>query len=62
MAFDSYGFGLSDRNHPFQYGNALWARQAVDVLDALEIRRAVVLGLPGGAGLKVTVSEVSDAA
>jgi 2-hydroxymuconate-semialdehyde hydrolase len=48
VAFDSYGFGLSDRNHPFQYGNALWARQAIDVLDALEIRRAVVLGHSAG--------------
>jgi pimeloyl-ACP methyl ester carboxylesterase len=48
VAFDSYGFGLSDRNHPLEYGNALWARQAIDVLDALEIRRAVVLGHSAG--------------
>ena len=48
VAFDSYGFGLSDRNHPFEYGNALWARQAIDVLDALEIQRAVVLGHSAG--------------
>jgi 2-hydroxymuconate-semialdehyde hydrolase len=48
IAFDSYGFGLSDRNHPLQYGIALWARQAVDVLDALEIDRAVVLGHSAG--------------
>jgi pimeloyl-ACP methyl ester carboxylesterase len=48
VAFDSYGFGLSDRNHPFEYGNALWARQAIDVLDALEIERVVVLGHSAG--------------
>ncbi len=48
VAFDSYGFGLSDRNHPFEYGNALWARQAIDVLDALEIERAVVVGHSAG--------------
>jgi pimeloyl-ACP methyl ester carboxylesterase len=48
VAFDSYGFGLSDRNHPFEYGNALWARQSIDVLDALEIQRAVVLGHSAG--------------
>lgn len=48
VAFDSYGFGLSDRDHPFRYGNALWARQAIDVLDALEIRRAVVVGHSAG--------------
>ena len=44
----TYGFGSSDRNHPFEYGNALWARQAIDVLDALEIERAVVLGHSAG--------------
>lgn len=48
VAFDNYGFGLSDRNHPFEYGNALWARQAIDVLDALEIQRAVILGHSAG--------------
>ena len=48
IAFDSYGFGLSDREHPFRYGNALWARQAIDVLDALEIDRAIVLGHSAG--------------
>jgi pimeloyl-ACP methyl ester carboxylesterase len=48
VAFDSYGFGLSDRSHPLQYGLALWARQAVDVLDALEIKSAVVLGHSAG--------------
>jgi pimeloyl-ACP methyl ester carboxylesterase len=48
VAFDSYGFGLSDRSHPLQYGLALWARQAVDVLDALEIESAVVLGHSAG--------------
>ncbi len=48
VAFDNYGFGLSDRNHPFEYGNALWARQAIDVLDALEIERAVVVGHSAG--------------
>lgn len=48
VAFDNYGFGLSDRNHPFGYGNALWARQAVDVLDALGVERATVLGHSAG--------------
>lgn len=48
VGFDSYGFGLSDRGHPLRYGNALWARQAVDVLDALAIERVVVLGHSAG--------------
>jgi 2-hydroxymuconate-semialdehyde hydrolase len=48
IGFDSYGFGLSDRNHPFRYGNALWSRQAIDVLDALGIGRATVVGHSAG--------------
>ncbi len=48
VGFDCYGFGLSDRSHGLQFGLALWARQAVDVLDALEIERAVVLGHSAG--------------
>jgi len=48
VAFDNYGVGLSDRNHPFRYGNALWEEQAIDVLDALGIRRSVVVGHSAG--------------
>ena len=49
VAFDNYGYGLSERNDSFEYGNALWAQQAIEVLDALEIERAVVLGHSAGA-------------
>jgi pimeloyl-ACP methyl ester carboxylesterase len=48
VAFDNFGFGMSDRNHPGEYGNALWAVQAIDVLDALAIERAVVVGHSAG--------------
>ncbi len=48
VAFDAYGFGLSDRSHGLGFGLALWARQAVDVLDALSVERAVVLGHSAG--------------
>jgi pimeloyl-ACP methyl ester carboxylesterase len=48
LAFDNYGFGLSDREHGLQYGNALWARQAIDVLDALDVKRVVVAGHSAG--------------
>jgi 2-hydroxymuconate-semialdehyde hydrolase len=48
IGFDNFGFGLSDRNHPFRYGNALWSRQAIDVLDALGIGRATVVGHSAG--------------
>jgi len=49
VAFDSYGFGLSERNNSFKYGHALWTQQAIDVLDALEIESAVVVGHSAGA-------------
>jgi pimeloyl-ACP methyl ester carboxylesterase len=49
VVFDSYGFGLSERNDSFKYGHALWTQQAIDVLDALEIERAVVVGHSAGA-------------
>jgi len=49
VAFDSYGFGLSERKKSSQYGHALWEQQAIDVLDALEIEQAVVLGHSAGA-------------
>jgi pimeloyl-ACP methyl ester carboxylesterase len=44
VGIDYYGHGLSDRAHPGRYGIALWAEQAVDVLDALEIERVTVVG------------------
>jgi 2-hydroxymuconate-semialdehyde hydrolase len=56
VAFDSYGFGLSERNDSFEYGYDLWTRQAIDVLDALEIERAVVLGHSAGALTAVTLA------
>lgn len=49
VAFDSYGFGLSERNDSFEYGFDLWTQQAVEVLDALEIEQAVVVGHSAGA-------------
>ncbi len=49
VAFDSYGFGLSERNDSFKYGHALWTQQAIDVLDALEIDSVVVVGHSAGA-------------
>lgn len=44
IGIDYYGLGLSDRAHAGRYGIALWAEQAVDVLDALEIERVTVVG------------------
>lgn len=56
VAFDSYGFGLSERNDSFEYGYDRWAQQAMEVLDALEIERAVVLGHSAGALTAVTLA------
>ena len=56
MAFDSYGFGLSERNDSFEYGHTLWTRQAIDVLDALGIERGVVLGHSAGAIVAVLLA------
>jgi 2-hydroxymuconate-semialdehyde hydrolase len=44
VGIDYYGHGLSDRAHGRRYGIALWAQQAVDALDALEIERVTVVG------------------
>jgi pimeloyl-ACP methyl ester carboxylesterase len=44
IAFDYYGNGFSDRNPEFDYGYDLWVSQALDVLDALGVERATVVG------------------
>jgi len=56
VAFDSYGYGLSERNDSFEYGHRLWTQQAIEVLDALEIERAVVLGHSAGAVVAVALA------
>ena len=48
VGIDYYGLGLSDRAHGRRYGLALWAQQAVDVLDALDIERVTVVGHSAG--------------
>ena len=48
IGIDYYGLGLSDRTHSWRYGIALWAQQAIDVLDALEIERVTAVGHSAG--------------
>lgn len=48
IGMDYYGHGASDRAHRWRYGIALWAEQAIDVLDALAIERVTVVGHSAG--------------
>ncbi len=48
VAIDYYGHGASDRAHGGGYGIALWAEQAIDVLDALRIGEVRVVGHSAG--------------
>jgi pimeloyl-ACP methyl ester carboxylesterase len=48
IAIDYYGHGLSDREHRGRYGIALWARQSIDVLDALQIEKVMAVGHSAG--------------
>lgn len=48
IGFDYYGLGLSDHNHGLRYGLTLWREQAIDLMDALEIDRATVVGHSAG--------------
>jgi pimeloyl-ACP methyl ester carboxylesterase len=56
VAFDSYGFGLSERSRALDYGYDLWTQQALEVLDALGIERTVVVGHSAGALTAVTLA------
>lgn len=44
IAIDYYGMGYSDRSDRFVYGYDLWVQEAVDVLDALDIKAVMVVG------------------
>jgi pimeloyl-ACP methyl ester carboxylesterase len=56
VGFDCYGVGLSDREHGLGYGLALWARQAIDVADALEIERFTIVGHSAGGAIAAIVA------
>lgn len=48
IGFDYYGLGLSDRNHGHRYGLTLWREQAIDLMDALGIEQATLVGHSAG--------------
>lgn len=56
IGFDNYGFGYSDRGHGLRYGNAHWEQQAIDVLDALGIEKAIVMGHSAGGVVAATLA------
>ena len=56
VAFDNYGFDLSDRNDGLAYGIALWTQQAIDALDALGVERAAIMGHSSSAAVAAIVA------
>ncbi|MEE1877526.1 alpha/beta fold hydrolase [Altererythrobacter litoralis] len=59
IGFDYYGNGFSDRGFGLTYGYDIWSRQAIELLDALEIEQAVLVGHSVG-GVVATVTAVDN--
>jgi pimeloyl-ACP methyl ester carboxylesterase len=61
IAIDLLGMGFSQRADDLDYGFGLWSRQIVDVMDALGIARASVIGHSlGGAVAAIVAGEHPD--
>jgi len=56
IAPDMAGFGYSERPPGFAYGLDAWVRQAVGLLDALDIERADLVGNSFGGGLALALA------
>jgi 2-hydroxymuconate-semialdehyde hydrolase len=56
IAPDMVGFGLTDRPAGMRYTMEAWVRQAVDLLDALDIERADVVGNSFGGALALALA------
>ncbi len=56
VAFDLYGMGFSARASDLAYGWDLWSRQTVDVMDALDVPRAALIGYGLGAAVAAIVA------
>jgi pimeloyl-ACP methyl ester carboxylesterase len=56
IAFDLLGQGFSARASDLTYGWDLWSRQLLDVMDALEVPRASLVGLGVGAAVTALVA------
>jgi pimeloyl-ACP methyl ester carboxylesterase len=61
VAFDLLGMGFSERVEGLPYGFDVWSRQVLDVLDALGIPRATLVGHSmGGAVASIVAGEHPD--
>jgi 2-hydroxymuconate-semialdehyde hydrolase len=56
IAPDMVGFGLTDRPAGMRYTMEAWVRQALDLLDALDIERADVVGNSFGGALALALA------
>ena len=56
VAPDMVGFGYTDRPQGIAYTMATWVRQAIDLLDALDIERADVVGNSFGGALSLALA------
>lgn len=56
IAPDMVGFGFTDRPDGIEYGMNVWVRHALDLLDALGIERADLVGNSFGGGLALALA------
>ena len=56
IAPDMVGFGYTDRPQGIEYGMPVWVQQAVDLMDALGVERADLVGNSFGAGLALALA------
>src|ERR1700694_2148687 len=56
IAPDMVGFGYTDRPAGVHYGMATWVQQALDLMDALDLERADVVGNSFGGALALALA------
>jgi 2-hydroxymuconate-semialdehyde hydrolase len=56
IAPDMVGFGYTDRPQGIEYGMPVWVQQALDLMDALGVERADVVGNSFGGGLALALA------
>ena len=56
IAPDMVGFGYTDRPQGIEYGMPVWVQQALDLMDALGVERADLVGNSFGGGLALALA------